>query len=155
MRLGVLSLGILALCGCADPVLWYKNGNTLDQRDRDSLRCEVAATRDAPVALHTTQGAGQFIPATTSCSMETLGGLPRKEPCITTPARWAAGPTVTHDANTVLRGKVYRQCMTDLGYQKISLPRCANTQRTVTAKMGRLTHNSCAVPLANGIAISP
>lgn len=143
---------LTTLASCTERSIWYQQGVSLSQRDRDALACEVQATRDAPVA---TQGPMRLVPGGTSCRMETLGGLPRRETCITTAPRWESGPITTVDVNKPLRIKVYRQCMADLGYTQISLPRCETRPRTVPATMGPLTANSCAVPLDSGTAIAP
>lgn len=156
MRVGLMVGALFALVGCTERSLWYLQGVSIDQRNRDVLACEVQATRDAPVATQLTQGPQRFIPATSRCHMEYLNGFAHREVCVTQPARWEAGDITSVDVNAGLRKRVYAQCLADKGYQRISLPKCDTTPAQVSTRLPHLTEASCAVDLGErGLTIAP
>ena len=112
MKPYVLGISILiAVAGCTSFGTYYKPGTTLEKIDRDTLSCRTRAEREVPPRI-----------------------IIDRNP-VYGPPRTPGGPPVILywetnyiDLNEGLRGRVRAQCMSDAGYERVTIPYCTEEQ---------------------------
>ena len=123
----------LAAAGCTSFGTYYKPGTTLDTIDKAALSCGTKAEREVPQRI-----------------------VIERYP-IYGPPRQPGGPPVLLywqtnyvDLNDGLRARVRAQCMTDAGYERVSIPYCTKEQLAGKSfkplvKTPQLDESICAV----------
>lgn len=164
-----VAISTLFLVGACLPVeFWYKPGVVPQQPIIELTDCQVRAARDVPAQLMTGQTPTYVTPVQTSC---TGSGQGRYNPygytsnsnvsCTQTGGQVSGGRLYTYDGNANLRGQVAVQCMSQKGYQYISVRKCENKdlpQSLPSYKtLPKLQSNSCAfqIPDGNYIFVNP
>ncbi|WP_353343917.1 hypothetical protein [Aquicoccus sp. SU-CL01552] len=132
----------LFLVGCAPMSLYYQPGVSVARMQDDTTRCEVRALREAPVATQIRQSPPTFVPGRRICN-------PKGE-CHVRPGHWVDGPIYTVDVNAGLRARVTQLCMSEKGYDPVTLPLCPAEVRQatppgVTRVLPRLTEGACVI----------
>ncbi|MCG7492187.1 hypothetical protein [Thalassobius sp. Cn5-15] len=128
----------LALCGAVlsgcNYTVYHQPGKTIEDRDRDLVRCEVRALREAPVATEI-----RYHPPV----KRERKICDHKDRCITD-HYWTDPEPYTVDVNERLRVRVKEQCMLNKGYNEVTLPRCERGQPVaVPARMTGIAPNAC------------
>lgn len=136
----------LVLYACGPVSFYHKPGVEVARMQRDQTECQVRALKDAPVANQVQRGAPVYYPGRRICSAGS---------CYTHGGYWLPGPVYSVDTNEGLRNRVEAQCMADLGYAPVSLPRCQSSTAHsvpvgVTTTLPALTANSCVIRNQNG-----
>lgn len=131
----------MAVSGCGPLSIYYKPGVAVSRMQTDTLNCEVKALNDAPVANQIRQRPPVYYPGRQYCS----GGN-----CTYRAGYWVSGGFYTVDVNASLRSRVEDQCMAQIGYQPVRLPRCsagvaAQVPTAATRTLPQLTENSCSI----------
>lgn len=136
---------LLFVCACAGPVtVWYDKGTPGEQADRDLLACRVKGAQSVPVDQRIDTTPIYTTPTRTLCKPARHD--PEATVCTTTGGEVSGGRTYSYDANEDLRADVVAQCMADLGYTQVSLPRCTTQQETGALDFRRhpeLTPQTC------------
>lgn len=130
----------LALCGAVlsgcNYTVYHQPGKTIEDRDRDLLRCDVRALKQAPVATELRYQA----PVLRERKICDNNGN-----CITD-TYWSDPEPYTVDVNEPLRARIKKQCILDKGYTEVSLPKCETGDSvSIPARMGQLGAQSCLV----------
>lgn len=136
----------LFLGACSPLELFYKEGETVAQMDRDELQCQTSALRQVPKDIRQ-----RYIPPTYQ-SYQVCSGLGH---CHWQQRLISPGRFESYDANSGLRRKVTDQCMADLGYVRTKIQRCdtSTTRATplrATQVLPPVTAKSCAIKLKSG-----
>ncbi|SEJ64006.1 hypothetical protein SAMN05421762_2010 [Pseudooceanicola nitratireducens] len=142
-----LAIGIFSMVGACVPTahsIYWKSGKTYQQRQNDFTNCEVEAVRKVPVAQAVGVTPVYHTPAYTTPIQTSCYGTGYYASCTSTGGQVYGGQTYggdvyTYDANSDLRDRVAMQCMSNRGYQKITVPVCDAEQKklAVSAKSGR------------------
>lgn len=145
MRVTIAILGLLCLSGCQPLSTFYAEGARVDVLERDNTDCDVIALRDAPVANQIRQSPPYYV-SRRYCH--------RKGHCYDR-GYWVEGELYTVDVNRDLRRRVKTQCMADLGYSPVQIPRCPfgiaeAAPLGETTVLPRLTENSCVIHNEDG-----
>ena len=140
MRHLVSASAFVLVTGCLPVSTYYAEGVSVAKMDRDTLRCEVRAMQQAPVANQTRQHPAQYV---TQQSCDSYGNCHEY-------SRWIAGSFYTVDVNTSLRERIQKQCMGQQGYRQVEIPACSpevekNAPAKSTTIMPRLGPDSCAI----------
>lgn len=135
-----------ALSGCAPLSLYYKPGAEVSRMQADSLACETAALRDAPVANQIRQRPPVYYPGRQYCN----GGH-----CYYHPGYYMDGGYYTVDVNRDLRRRVEQSCMAQKGYQPVEIKRCTSSVALAagggaTTRLPPLSAQSCAIQHDDG-----
>ena len=147
-RISLLIAIGLGLAGCLPVSTYYREGVSLATVERDELRCEVAALRDAPVHEVVRQGPPVYVPGKQVC---TATGV-----CSSTPGHYVPGEIYTVDRNKSLRQSLARQCMVNRGYAPVEIPACPNAVAqaapapSASDRLPKLTPESCAIRTPGG-----
>ncbi len=141
---------IVAACilaaGCTPLHLYYKEGETVAQMDRDETVCETTALRQVPADIRR-----RYIPPTyQNYKVCHSVGHCRWHQRLISPGRYES-----YDANLSLRTRVTEQCMADKGYVRTKIKRCdtATTRATTlraTQVLPPVSAQSCAIRLKSG-----
>ena len=125
--------------GCAPVTTFYKPGVTLGLLAQDQTTCDVQALQKVPTALGKVQGPPTVIPADKICDAD--GNCRVFAPEI------VPGRIRTVDLNADLRARVSGQCMTQKGYDVVTLPICPSGIQTSgsTQVLPTLSDRSCAI----------
>ena len=145
MRHLVSASAFVLVTGCLPVSTYYAEGVSVAKMDRDTLRCEVRAMQQAPVANQTRQHPAQYV---TQQSCDSYGNCHEY-------SRWIPGSFYTVDVNTSLRERIQKQCMGERGYRQVEIPACGpevekNAPAKSTTIMPRLGPDSCAIRQNNG-----
>lgn len=145
MRSRYAIIAVLCVAGCGPLRTYYAEGVTVDRLNRDQNACEVAALRDAPVATQVRQGPPRYIPRR-YCD--------RDGHCYTR-GYWVPGEIYSVDVNADLRNRLLNQCMGDLGYRPVEIPRCSSSVSQsaplrATTILPALNENSCVIKNQDG-----
>lgn len=130
---------------CAPLSLYYRPGAEVARLQTDTTNCEVAALKDAPVAMKIRQSPPVFYPGRYYC--DGYGS------CWRGGSYWVDGPVYSVDVNADLRRRVTDQCMADKGYAPVEVPLCPNGTHApvaATTVLPTLTPNSCALRHSDG-----
>jgi len=127
--------------------MYYQPGLSIAKAENDTLDCEVAALRDAPVANQVRQAPGFFVPRTRSC---TASGA-----CYYRGGYWEPGPIYSVDVNAGLRPQLTDRCMAQKGYAPVSIPACPQSvadaaPARATTTLPQLSANSCSIRNSDG-----
>lgn len=138
----------LALCGAllsgCNYTLYHQAGKTIEDRERDLVRCDVRALKQAPVATEIRYT------APVQRERKICIDQKKKETCVTE-HYWTKPEPYTVDVNQELRSRVKEQCMHDKGYHEVSLPRCERGQAVaLSARMPGLGPQSCVIRTQSG-----
>lgn len=138
---------LLLLAACGPMSIYYRPGVSVTRMQNDTTKCEVAALKDAPVATQVRQRPPIFFPGRRICN--------GSGNCYMSPGYWADGGIYTIDTNQDLRNRVLDMCMTNKGYQPVSIPACPDSFRnkvlpTATTQLPTLTSNSCVIRYNDG-----
>jgi hypothetical protein len=141
-----LLLGAALLAGCAPLEIYYRPGVEVSRLRSDTLACEVAALKAAPVANEIRQRPPVYFPPRQFCNTGT---------CYVRPGYWVDGGTYTVDVNRPLRGRVETSCMADKGYSPVAIKQCPQSvsdqvAEQSTSRLPALSDNSCAVRNKDG-----
>ncbi|TDE38360.1 hypothetical protein [Antarcticimicrobium sediminis] len=137
----------LLLATCAPMSLYYRPGVSVARMQTDTTRCEVRALKQAPVATQIRQYPPTFVPGVRHCNA--------KGECWTRPGHWVDGAIYSVDVNSGLRARVMQLCMSEKGYDPVSLPICPVEVRKatppgVTTVLPRLSKNACVIRNQDG-----
>lgn len=140
------------MVGCtAETVQYaYKNSTTVAQKDRDTLECEVLATRAVGSNMQVGTTPTYTTPVQTNCYR-----IGNSLQCNMIGGQVYGGNVYSYDANASLRADVARQCLADRGYTFTEIPACASNAVTPEIKQslsGQLQPagpNACAVLVSN------
>ena len=152
MRNVLAALSLLAVAGCQTTTVQYayKPNTSVTQKDRDSLECEVYATRLINPNVQTGTTPTFTTPTQTNCY--TIGNSVQ---CYTTGGQTTGGQAYSYDANAALRQDVVQQCMADRGYTFSAIPICperivtAEIRRQLSGQLRPATEGSCAAQITN------
>lgn len=142
-----LSVVIGVLGGCVPLTIFHREGASVARMQQDEASCEVQALNEAPVKIEIEREPPIFLPPQERCDSQ--GN------CVTTPGRWIPGEVYRFDANEAQRRRVETQCMAQLGYSRVSIPRCSgDVARSVpvaaTSRLPPLNDASCSVRNRDG-----
>jgi hypothetical protein len=135
---------LLTLGACAPLSLYYKPGVPVMRLQDDQLACEVAALKQAPVAIQRLRTPPRYIPPQRYCDA--------RGRCWTEGGYWEDGLLYTTDVNADLRERLEVQCMAKRGYRKVDIPQCSPGVQVsgTTSVLPELTAQSCAVVNPDG-----
>ena len=140
-----LASGFL-LSACAPLELYYKEGETVAQMERDELQCQTASLRQVPTDIRQ-----RYIPPTYQ-SYKVCNALGH---CHWHRRLLSPGRFESYDANVGLRTRVTQQCMADRGYIPTKIKRCdTSTKRETSPEITRVlppvSDATCAIRLKSG-----
>lgn len=135
------------LAACSSLSIYYREGASVSRMQSDTIDCQVAALKDAPVANQVRQSPPIFFPGRTVCNSAGQ--------CYQTPGYWEPGRIYTVDANEGLRNQVEAQCMARRGYRPVTLEPCKQNVKSQvpqqrTDKLPPLSSASCFVKFEDG-----
>ena len=139
----LILLPALVLLGACAQQIYYREGASVTQIQRDRDACELQAMREAPVLSRTRVLPGRWIPGRKVC--DSSGN------CTVTPGYQTFPEFETYDANTERRALLARTCLAERGIDRISLPLCDGAVKAavpvgVTRVLPPLGERSCVIP---------
>ena len=137
---------VLALSSCGPTTIYHRDGADVSRIDSDLSACRVSALNQVPV----NERQRYIAPTYTYRSFCYAGGYCHSRRVLLRP-----GYFETYDVNEGLRADVTRSCMTNKGFDRVSLPLCsAEVTRATTITRTRvqppITDNSCIIRIQNG-----
>ena len=158
---GLCAVSVVGLAACVPVEFWYKPGVSPERPSVELNNCQVQAAKKVPAAPMIGQTPVYVTPVQTNCSGSGYGSYysstyrsSTNVSCTQTGGQVYGGQIYTYDGNAQLRNQVVAQCMSNKGYQYISVRQCEarDTQKGLpTYKvLPRLQSNSCVVPAAGG-----
>ncbi len=134
------------LSACAPAPVYYAEGVSLAQRERDLALCDAQAFAAYPVRNQIRYRPRTWFPGTQTCTADGV--------CTMTPGYWLGGEAYTVDVNADARRNAGVACMGARGYARISLPRCPEgTAIAPTTTMPPLTSATCVWDQAGGVPV--
>lgn len=142
-----LLVPLMVLTACGPLSLYYREGESVSQMQKETTQCQVQALKEAPVANQVRQSPPTYWPGRTYCD-----GRGR---CYRSGGWWQPGQIYTVDVNQSLRNNIEAQCMAQKGYRPVSLPPCRENLKSRvtlarTTTLPPLSTESCFVKFDDG-----
>ncbi|MBY6200262.1 hypothetical protein KUV65_02725 [Maritalea mobilis] len=136
MQRRIMLLGALVLAGCTTSTVYYAEGVSVGERERDYALCEAEALQRHPVRTEIRREPPTVVPPQRRCDAE--GN------CTFVAGYVIPGDVYTVDVNADFRRNAVRGCMGGRGYDRMSLPYCEEGTAVIRSPvMAPLTSGTC------------